>query len=366
MRIKSNVPLEPVIPFLLMMLLFSMGTGCDDTPQLSNNRGPSHIDASGGAGIDDASATQRPVEAAASVSSSQESLGQVVDILDAPSERQGDVPDRGGFKLSETDSDSDSIPGSATETGSQDTVKRRANSIPRKKNLAEIRFKHKSFTFVRIRYSTFGYSRLGERWRIDYPDADLGLSMRVAEETTLDVDPNGVVLELTDPRLREYPFIYIVEPGDLHFKNEEVVALREYLLGGGFLMVDDFWGEREWGNLRNEMMRVFPDRDPAEIPLEHPVFQCLFEMEEKPQIPNVGLGIESEHNGITWERSDAKVPHYRGVFDDDGRLMAIFCHNTDLGDGWERCDVSAYYQTEFCEKRATPMGVNIVVYALTH
>jgi hypothetical protein len=77
------------------------------------------------------------------------------------------------------------------------------------------------------------------------------------------------------------------------------------------------------------------------------------------------LGIQSQHTGITWERQDAKAPHYRGVFDDQGRLMAVFCHNTDLGDGWEREDVDEYYYREFSIKKAYPMGINIVVRALT-
>ena len=82
-------------------------------------------------------------------------------------------------------------------------------------------------------------------------------------------------------------------------------------------------------------------------------------------MPNFRLGMESQFTGITWERQDAKVPHYRGLFDDNGRLMAIFCHNTDLGDGWEREDVDEYYFREFSLKKAYPMGINIVIFALT-
>ena len=224
------------------------------------------------------------------------------------------------------------------------------------------------FTFVRIKYSSSarGNSFSGRKWMIDYPDADLGLTARVAEATGIEVDPQGKVLTLTDETLNQHPFIYLVEPGELRFKSDEVIALRKYLLKGGFLMVDDFWGEREWQNFAREMKRVFPNREPQELPLDHTVFQCFYRMTEKPQVPNVGLGIESEFHGITWEQNDAKEAHYRGLTDDDGRLMAIFCHNTDLGDGWERCAISEFYQKEFCEKKATPIGVNIVVYALTH
>ncbi|MGE3311759.1 MAG: DUF4159 domain-containing protein [Limisphaerales bacterium] len=141
---------------------------------------------------------------------------------------------------------------------------------------------------------------------------------------------------------------------------------RLNLLGGGFLMVDDFWGEPEWQNVAHQMKRVFPDREPVELSLDHPVFRCFYEIREKPQVPNIGLGVQSQFTGVTWERADAKEAHYRGIVDDNGRLMAIFCHNTDLGDGWERYQDDEYYAREFSFKRAFPMGINIVVYALTH
>jgi Domain of unknown function (DUF4159) len=95
------------------------------------------------------------------------------------------------------------------------------------------------------------------------------------------------------------------------------------------------------------------------------VFRCFYEIREKPQVPNVALGIRSQFTGVTWEREDAKEAHYRGLFDDSGRLMTIFCHNTDLGDGWERAGESEYYHREFSLKKAYPMGINIAVYALS-
>lgn len=130
-------------------------------------------------------------------------------------------------------------------------------------------------------------------------------------------------------------------------------------------MVDDFWGENEWKSLEAEMKRVLPDREAVELPIEHPLFHCYYDMQEKPQVPNVMLGIQSQYSGITWERTDAKEVHYRGLEDEKGRLVAIFCHNTDLGDGWEREGENDYYFREFSLKKAYPMGINIVVYALT-
>jgi hypothetical protein len=228
------------------------------------------------------------------------------------------------------------------------------------------------FTFVRVKYSSgnyYGnYSGWGGRdWRVDYPDAELNLSYRLQQLTSMKVNPEGKVLELTDRELFHYPFIYIVEPGALLFSDEEVKNLRRYLLSGGFLMVDDFWGEAEWRNLYQQMKRVFPEREPEDLELDHPIFNCVFKLNEKPQIPNVGLGTASQWNGgVTWERYDARDPHYRAIFDDKRRMMVMICHNTDLGDGWEREGENEYYFREFSEKRAYPLGINIIFYAMTH
>jgi hypothetical protein len=131
-------------------------------------------------------------------------------------------------------------------------------------------------------------------------------------------------------------------------------------------MVDDFWGEDEWYNFYHEIKQVFPEREPVELSLNHPVFNCFYNIQEKPQVPMIAIGIKSLSTGITWEREDAKEAHYFGIEDAKGRLMAIFCHNTDLGDGWEREGENEYYYREFSLKKAYPMGINIVIYALTH
>jgi len=231
------------------------------------------------------------------------------------------------------------------------------------------RFAKDVFTFVRVKYSSRGdgWGRYGgQKWSIDLPDADLNFSYRLQQLTSLKVNPDGLIVELTDKELFDYPFIYLVEPGDMVLSEEEVEGLRRYLLSGGFLMVDDFWGEYEWDNFYREIKRVFPDREPKELPLEHPIFHCVFPLKEKPQIPNMRLGTDSQYTGITWERPDAKTPHYRALFDDKDRMMAIICHNTDLGDGWEREGYNEYYFREFSEKKAYPLGINIVFYAMTH
>ena len=148
-------------------------------------------------------------------------------------------------------------------------------------------FKSDLFTFVRVRYNG-GFGRGG--WSTDYPDSDLNFSFRLQQLTSLKVEPNPIVLDLTDERLFDYPFIYMIEPGDLEFTEEEVVALRRYLMNGGFMMVDDFWGDYEWENFYQEIKRVFPDpaQEPQELDLSHEIFHCVYDLKEKPQIPSIG------------------------------------------------------------------------------
>ena len=228
------------------------------------------------------------------------------------------------------------------------------------------KFSKDLFTFVRIKYDSWG--RGG--WFVDYRDSELNFSLRLQQLTTLKVNPEPIVLELTDPQLFDYPFIYIIEPGSLMFNPEEVVALRRYLINGGFLMVDDFWGDQQYENFYSQIKRVFPDREPAEVPLEHEIFHCVYDLKEKPQLPSIGHAQYGRSTGEIWERtpdgSDNSVPHYRAIRDDAGRIMVFICHNTDLGDGWEREGEDPWYFEEFSVKKAYPLGINIVTYAMTH
>ena len=231
-------------------------------------------------------------------------------------------------------------------------------------------FERDVFTFVRIRYSThYGGSRRSRKWATDFPDADLNFSYRLQQMTSLKVDPEPKVLEITDPLLTRYPFIYIVEPGDLAFTDAEVPILRKYLLNGGFLMIDDFWGEDEWDNMAEQMKRVFPDRAFADLDREkHAIFHNVFDLPVtlNLQCPNIRTGEISQYTGVTWERDDAREVHIRGISDDKDRLMVVACHNTDNGDGWEREGESKYYFREFSEKKAYPLGINIIFYMMTH
>jgi hypothetical protein len=243
------------------------------------------------------------------------------------------------------------------------------------------RFPHDVFTFVRVQYdsdygqdhsdSGFGGYRgrrggWGGDWTTDWPDSDLNFSYRLQQLTSLKVNPKPTYLRLTDERLFDYPFLYMIEVGNLTFSEEEVTALRRYLLNGGFVMVDDFWGEWAYQNFRYHMKRVFPEFEPEELPLSHEIFQCVYKLKEKPQVPS----IHSWYPGsdVTWENHGpgSREVHYKGISDDKGRLMVLICHNTDLGDGWEREGEDPSYFREFSERLSYPMGINIVTYAMTH
>jgi hypothetical protein len=224
------------------------------------------------------------------------------------------------------------------------------------------------FTFVRIKYQSGGYGR-GGGWDTDFRDSELNFSLRLQQLTSMKVNPEPIVLELTDPKLFDYPFIYIIEPGGLMFQSDEVTALRRYLLNGGFLMVDDFWGDEEYYNFYQEIKRVFPDREPVELPLEHEIFHCVYDLKEKPQLPSIYAAQAGRGSGVTWEPrygSDTSIPHYKAIRDDANRIMVMICHNTDLGDGWEREGEDPWYFNEFSVTKAYPMGINIVTYAMTH
>ena len=234
------------------------------------------------------------------------------------------------------------------------------------------RFKNDVFTFVRVEYDSAyggrGWGRWGGGWRTDWPDSDLNFSYRLQQLTSLKVNPDPITLRLTDARLFDYPFLYMIEPGALLFSEEEVKALRRYLLNGGFLMVDDFWGDYQWQNFYQQIKRVFPEREPEELPLDHEIFRCVYRLKDKPQVPSIH-SWEGPGSTVTWEWNhvgDTRTVHYKGIFDDKGRMMSIICHNTDLGDGWEREAESPDYFKEFSAKKSYPMGINIVTYAMTH
>lgn len=217
-----------------------------------------------------------------------------------------------------------------------------------------------SFHFTRAIYSS-GWGSRGRRaaWATDYPKADEQFMVVVRRVTNLDAHPGANPVALDDPGLRRYPFLYAVEVGYMNLTEQEVEGLRGYLLAGGFLMVDDFWGTREWDAFEANIRRVFPDRPIEEIPLDHEIFRSYYRIEALKQVP----AVNNIRWGRTWER-DGYVPHVRGIYADDGRLMVVINWNTDLGDAWEWADIPEYpleYSTF-----AYQMGVNTIVYAMSH
>lgn len=229
-----------------------------------------------------------------------------------------------------------------------------------------------TFTFARLRYSSEvgRFRRHGRfaKWMVDYPDADLNFSYRLQQLTSLQVNPNAAVVDIDPEQMRHYPFIYMVEPGNIALTDEEAKALRDYMLNGGFIMVDDFWGIDEWDTFYLALKQIFPDREPQDLPLEHEIFHMVFPLKVKPQIPSVGHAIAGRSQGITFERDKpgSEEVHYRAIFDDKKRMVMMICHNTDLGDGWEEEGTDPWYFREFSEKYGYPLGINIIFYALTH
>ena len=212
------------------------------------------------------------------------------------------------------------------------------------------------FYFTRAAYSGYGW----RGWNVDYPKADLQFLIGLRRLTNLDAYEyeNGVLL--TDPNLGRYPFLYAVEVGYMAMSEAEVLALRRYLHSGGFLVVDDFWGTDEWRNFAHEIGRVLPGRPIEDVPLDHPVFRSFYEVEEIVQVPNVGQGMRG---GPTWER-DGYRPVVKGIFDDERRLMVLVNWNTDLGDAWEWAE-NPWYPLRY-STYAYEMGVNFIIYAMTH
>lgn len=229
---------------------------------------------------------------------------------------------------------------------------------------AEEHLQHE-FYFTRGMYSDeFAIGdELGGSWSIDYPKADRHFLLALDRLSIIDVSPDEYAIKLTDPKLRQLPFIYTLEVGAMQLNDAEVDALREYLLSGGFLFIDDFWGSWAWSSFAEQMQRVFPDREIEEIPITHPIFRLVYDVEEIKQVPNLHNGIEFERKGVTHE-ADGKIPHVRGIFDDENRLMVVINWNTDLGDAWEWAD-NPNYPSHF-SIYAVKLGINIVIYAMTH
>src|SRR5262245_1958972 len=184
------------------------------------------------------------------------------------------------------------------------------------------------FTFARLRYDAAPRPVTARRggWTTDLPDADLNLSYRLQQLTSLRVDPNARLVRATDPDLAQYPFLFASAPGSMGLTAEEIVALRKYLLNGGFMLITDYWGDADLAHVERLFQEILPGTHFEELPIEHPLYRMVITIREKAQVPNIHVGLKIPGTTI----------HHRVIFDAQGRIMVMGLHNSDDSDGWER------------------------------
>ena len=194
------------------------------------------------------------------------------------------------------------------------------------------------FSIARVNYGG------GGDWYCD-PSSIPNILNYLTKNTSIKADHDEYRIKLTTKELRGHPYLYMTGHGNIRFTDEEIIELREYLMGGGFLHTDDNYGLNT--SFRREMKRVFPDRDFVELPHDHAVFHSYFDM------PN-GLPKIHEHDG--------KPPQLFALYNED-RIMVIYSYESDLGDGWE--DEEVHNDPSELRVAALQMGVNIIYFALT-
>ena len=216
------------------------------------------------------------------------------------------------------------------------------------------------FQLIRLRYNNHPqFSNFRSSWLTDAPEAETHLLNGIKRLTRIDTASDSVGLPIMDDRLFDYPFLYAVEVGHWALSDAEAQRLRDYLLRGGFLIVDDFHGTQEWNLFADSMQKVFPDRPIVDLANKDAVFHVLFDVDQRVQIPNVRGAI----SGQSWEK-DGFTPHWRGIFDDEGRLMVGINFNMDLGDAWEHADNPQYPQP--LTLLAYHFGIDYILYSMTH
>jgi hypothetical protein len=227
------------------------------------------------------------------------------------------------------------------------------------------------FNFCRGVYTQARSMRSGMGWGTDYPDADINFSIRLSELTKTrvsrrpDGEPNHLTVRLTDDNLFNCPYVHMEDMGSARFTDHEVLRLREYLVKGGFLWVDDFWGSAAWRFWEEEIGRVLP---PGEYPIrdlppDHPLFRAQYPVKAVPQIPSIRMWTPG--GSTSEDPPDTDVVHGRGISDRSGRLMVFMTHNTDISDAWEREGEDPRYFYEF-GPNGYALGINVVLYTLSH
>jgi len=236
-----------------------------------------------------------------------------------------------------------------------------------------------AYNIARIRYDSVGgmgeafyyfEGRVWQRWETDFPQAEENFAHRIGELTRLRCAPRPVTRRLTDDDLGDFPLIFMSDVGYMRFTEEEAQALGRYLRNGGFLWADDFWGDAEWLSFERLMTEALPGVRWHELPLDHPIFHTVFEIEEMPQIPARSFadpwGPTAEPRfAHRYPQGSLQQATLRGYADENGRLLAIGTHNTDVADGWEREAYGQWYFERF-STLSYRLAVNIIVYVMTH
>jgi hypothetical protein len=232
-------------------------------------------------------------------------------------------------------------------------------------------FREDTFTFARLMFAETearGGFGGGRTYDDDAPDADLNAIYRLHLVTSLKVHPGMNIINITFKELASYPFVYLAASGRVVFTDDEVTALHNYLLNGGFLMADDFWGDAQWEHFHEQMQRILPGHEPVEIGLDHRIFHTVYDFKKEPQIPSVGsytgYGLSYDPGWPYAEKGHE--PHYFAVYDDKQRMVALICHNNHYGDGWEHEGDDTTYFDKFSEPMGYPMLLNILVYTMSH
>jgi hypothetical protein len=226
------------------------------------------------------------------------------------------------------------------------------------------------WVFARLMYPPVnryygGFEFLGDwrqgasNWTMDYPRSDRHFSAALRRLTRIHARSAEQPVNLDDHDVYDYPWLYGVEVGHWNLSDDQAKTFREYLLRGGFFMCDDFHGTIEWEVFTASMQRVFPDRPIVEIPSPDPIFHTIYDLDDRYQVP----GAQFLETHQLWEK-DGKIPHWRGIYDDKGRLMVAICFDMDLGDSWEHADNPQY--PEKFSALGIRIGVDYVIYAMTH
>ena len=227
------------------------------------------------------------------------------------------------------------------------------------------------FTFCRLFYQSVRREANGQGWYTDYPVGDVNFLTRFAELTNVrtsrwpDGDPGYTIVEATDQALYECPFLFASDVGTMGLSEIEVVRLRDYLLKGGFLWVDDFWGGAAWRQWEGQLRRILPEAEIVELTPEHPLFSALYLVPSVPQVPSIQFWRRAGRGSTSERGAESATPHLRAVFDRHGRPLVVMSFNTDIADGWEREGEDDEFFNTF-SPASYALAINIVVWSMTH